>query len=54
MKVVCLPGDGIGPEVMAAAMRVLEPLPLELESHSFGGDAIHRFGQPLPAAADND
>jgi len=48
MKVVCLAGDGIGPEVMEAAMRVLEPLPLELESYSFGGEAIHRFGNPLP------
>jgi 3-isopropylmalate dehydrogenase len=50
MKVVCLPGDGIGPEVMEAAMRVLEPLPLELEAHPFGGEAIAKFGTPLPAA----
>jgi 3-isopropylmalate dehydrogenase len=49
MKVVCLPGDGIGPEVMEAAMRVLEPLPLELESHPFGGEAIAKLGLPLPA-----
>jgi 3-isopropylmalate dehydrogenase len=49
VTVVCLPGDGIGPEVMEAAMRVLEPLPLELESHPFGGEAIARFGLPLPA-----
>ena len=50
MKIVCLPGDGIGPEVMEAATRVLEPLPLELESHPFGGEAIDKFGNPLPAA----
>jgi 3-isopropylmalate dehydrogenase len=50
MKVVCLPGDGIGPEVMEAAARVLEPLPLELEAHPFGGEAIAKFGTPLPAS----
>ena len=49
MKVVCLPGDGIGPEVMEAAMRVLEPLPIELETRPFGGEAIDKFGNPLPA-----
>jgi 3-isopropylmalate dehydrogenase len=50
MKVVCLPGDGVGPEVMEAAMRVLEPLPLELETQPFGGEAIAELGVPLPAA----
>jgi 3-isopropylmalate dehydrogenase len=48
VKVVCLPGDGIGPEVMRAAMRVLGPLPLELETHPFGGEALEKFGMPLP------
>src|SRR5947199_10229697 len=50
LKVVCLPGDGIGPEVIAAAVRVLEALPLEfeLEEHVFGGAAIHATGDPLP------
>lgn len=48
MNVVCLPGDGIGPEVMEAATRVLEPLPLELESLPFGGAAIASSGTPLP------
>ena len=52
MKIVCLPGDGIGPEVMREARRVLERLPvaLELEEHPFGGAAIHTSGDPLPAA----
>ncbi len=50
MKVVCLPGDGIGSEVMEAAMRVLEPLPLELATQPFGGEAIAKFGTPLPDA----
>jgi 3-isopropylmalate dehydrogenase len=49
-RVVALPGDGIGPEVMAAALRVLESLPFELaiEEHPFGGRAIHELGTPLP------
>ena len=30
-RIVCLPGDGIGPEVMEQAVRVLEALPIEAE-----------------------
>jgi 3-isopropylmalate dehydrogenase len=50
IKVVCLPGDGIGPEVMAVAVRVLGALPLEAEisEHAFGGAAIDALGSPLP------
>jgi 3-isopropylmalate dehydrogenase len=50
MKVVCLPGDGIGPEVMAAARDVLARLApdLELEDRPFGGGAILELGTPLP------
>ena len=49
--VVVLPGDGIGPEVAAEAVRVLRTLPLEvsLEEHVFGGAAIDAIGDPLPA-----
>jgi 3-isopropylmalate dehydrogenase len=49
-KVVCLPGDGIGPEVMAEAVQVLRALPLEVElsEHDFGGIAIDRHGVALP------
>jgi 3-isopropylmalate dehydrogenase len=49
-RVVCLPGDGIGPEVMAVAVRVLTALPLEVEvsEHLFGGAAIDAVGSPLP------
>jgi 3-isopropylmalate dehydrogenase len=51
VRVVCLPGDGIGPEVAAAARRVLEALvpDLELEDRPFGGVAIRAGGDPLPA-----
>jgi len=48
--IACLPGDGIGPEVMLQAVRLLEHLPLELETVSlpFGGAAIDELGDPLP------
>ena len=51
MRIVCLPGDGIGPEVAAEALRVLDALPLELEleTHLFGGAAIDAVGDPLPS-----
>jgi 3-isopropylmalate dehydrogenase len=50
VKVVCLPGDGIGPEVLDAAKRVLTVLApeLELEERPFGGAAIMASGTPLP------
>ncbi|HLF68488.1 MAG TPA: 3-isopropylmalate dehydrogenase [Gaiellaceae bacterium] len=50
-RVVCLPGDCIGPEVMAVATRVLRELApdLELEEQSFGAEAIRATGDPLPA-----
>jgi 3-isopropylmalate dehydrogenase len=50
VKIVCLPGDGIGAEVMTAAQQVLSVLvpELELEEHLFGGAAILERGAPLP------
>jgi len=49
-RVVCLPGDGIGPEVATAAREVLAALApdLVLEERPFGGAAIREFGEPLP------
>jgi 3-isopropylmalate dehydrogenase len=51
LNVASLPGDGIGPEVCDAAVRVLEALPIDVavEEHPFGGRAIHEHGDPLPA-----
>jgi 3-isopropylmalate dehydrogenase len=48
--VCCLPGDGIGLEVMEAARHVLRALPLEIEldEQLIGGAAIHATGEPLP------
>jgi 3-isopropylmalate dehydrogenase len=50
-RVACLPGDGIGPEVMRVAIGVLDALPLDFEvsEHPFGGAAIDAVGDPLPA-----
>jgi 3-isopropylmalate dehydrogenase len=51
LRVASLPGDGIGPEVCDAAVRVLDALPIDVavEEHPFGGHAIHEHGDPLPA-----
>jgi 3-isopropylmalate dehydrogenase len=54
--VACLAGDGIGPELMAEASRAVEAVSRLHgfrvdETHApFGGDAVRRFGHPLPAA----
>ncbi len=48
MTVAVLPGDGIGPEVAAEAIRVLDALGVEHAEHSFGGGAILAQGTPLP------
>jgi 3-isopropylmalate dehydrogenase len=52
LRVVCLPGDCIGPEVMGVARRALAALApeLELEEQLFGAAAIRETGDPLPAA----
>jgi 3-isopropylmalate dehydrogenase len=47
-RVVCLPGDGIGPEVMAEAVRVLMALGIGFQEEPFGGAAIDQYGKPLP------
>jgi 3-isopropylmalate dehydrogenase len=50
-RIACLGGDGIGPEVLAEAIRVLDALPVEVEivELPFGGAAIDDAGEPLPA-----
>jgi 3-isopropylmalate dehydrogenase len=47
-SVVCLPGDGIGPEVMAEAVRLLDLMGFEYDERPFGGAAIDATGDPLP------
>jgi len=48
--IALLPGDGIGPEVVAEARRVLDALALDLtfEEAPVGGAAYTQLGQPLP------
>src|SRR5688572_12157485 len=52
MKVAVLPGDGIGPEIIAQAKRVLARLglPLEFQEAPVGGAGYEASGDPLPAA----
>jgi 3-isopropylmalate dehydrogenase len=55
-KIAVLPGDGIGPEVTAEAVKVLERLRrefgfgVEMESAPVGGTAYDQTKQPLPAS----
>jgi 3-isopropylmalate dehydrogenase len=55
-KILILPGDGIGPEVMAEARRVLEwfaqkrGLKMEITEDCVGGAAFEKYGSPLAAA----
>ncbi|MDA8126613.1 MAG: isocitrate/isopropylmalate dehydrogenase family protein [Deltaproteobacteria bacterium] len=51
-KICLLPGDGIGPEVVAAAKEVLQSLPLAFEftCAEIGFGAYERLGTPLPDA----
>jgi len=48
---VLLPGDGIGPEVMAEAKKVIDALDIGIttEEHLVGGTAYDEAGTPLPA-----
>ncbi len=48
MTVAVLPGDGIGPEVAAEAIRVLDALGIDHAEHAFGGGASLAEGTPLP------
>lgn len=49
-KICLLPGDGIGPEVVASARNVLESLPVEWDfvECGIGFDEYQRSGSPLP------
>jgi len=55
MKIAVLPGDGIGPEIVAQAVKVLEALrkdglKIELEYAAIGGAGYDEAGDPLPEA----
>ena len=55
MKICVLPGDGIGPEITAEAVRVLNSLDLkfEMEEALLGGGAVDATGNPYPEATQN-
>jgi 3-isopropylmalate dehydrogenase len=52
-RIVLFPGDGVGPDVVAEAIKVLSAVErrfghrFEIESLAIGGDALDRFGVPL-------
>ena len=53
MLIALCPGDGVGPEVIAEAVRVLKAVSgdsLTLEESPVGGAAYRAYGHPLPAA----
>ncbi len=53
-RIVCLAGDGVGPEVVESAKEVLHMVErlyghhFHLQDEYFGGSAIDLNGQPLP------
>ena len=57
-KIAILPGDGIGPEIIAQAVRVLEVLKrdglaIEWSFAPLGGAAVDEFGSPYPSLTQN-
>lgn len=55
MKIAVLPGDGIGPEIVAEALKVLDALrrdgiAVETETAPIGGAGYDAAGEPLPPA----
>ena len=58
MKIAVLPGDGIGVEIVAQALRVLdafkaEGMKIETEQALLGGGAVDATGSPYPEATQN-
>ena len=49
-RVTLLPGDGIGPEITAAVVRIIDAAgaKIDWESHLAGTEALGRSGDPLP------
>jgi 3-isopropylmalate dehydrogenase len=58
-KIAVLPGDGIGPEIVAEAIKVLDylnadmGLDIEFEQGLIGGAAYDASGSPFPEATLN-
>jgi isocitrate dehydrogenase (NAD+) len=49
-KITLIPGDGIGPEIVAATVRIIEAsgVDVEWETHILGSQALEKFGTTLP------
>jgi isocitrate dehydrogenase (NAD+) len=49
-RITLIPGDGIGPEVAAAVVRIIEAsgVEIEWEEHIAGQQALDKFGKTLP------
>ncbi|MDI6605106.1 MAG: 3-isopropylmalate dehydrogenase [Thermoanaerobacteraceae bacterium] len=58
-KIAVLPGDGIGPEVINEALKVLDVISkkfnvkFNVKEYAFGGIAIDKFGCPYPKETEN-
>lgn len=52
-KITLIPGDGIGPEIIAATVRVLDAtgVDIEWETQILGAQALEKYGETLPEAA---
>lgn len=51
--ITLIPGDGIGPEIVAATVRIIEAsgVDIEWETHILGAQALEKYGVTLPEAA---
>jgi isocitrate dehydrogenase (NAD+) len=51
-KITLIPGDGIGPEIVAATVRVIEATGVEIEweTHIIGAQALEKYGTTIPEA----
>ena len=49
-NITLIPGDGIGPEIIAATVRILEAsgLDVDWETHIIGAQALEKYGTTLP------
>jgi isocitrate dehydrogenase (NAD+) len=51
-RITLIPGDGIGPEIAANVVRIIEAsgVDIEWETHFAGAQALEKFGETLPQA----
>lgn len=51
-NITLIPGDGIGPEIIAATVRIIEAtgVDIEWETHIIGAQALEKYGTTIPEA----